>query len=808
MRTAGVFLSLGLVLAGWTAPPEAKRVYQPAPKAMGNPARVNPLPRVSLSPDGKHLLLAQGPRFDRLAMMSRPVLDLAGVLINPADYSTAHARIFESFKLIRMADRKEIAVPLPSGPKRFGLPVWSPDGRHFAFLRYPGGLVELFVSDTKKVWQLKGVRVNAAFGRPFSWMNNGTLLCQTVASLGSPPRRPRTEPGPAIRETQSARTPGRLAREYLNDTYEERLFKHYAMSQLEKVTLRGRRAKLGKPGIFLSYDVSPQGRFVLVKELHEPFPHHLPAQYFPRVTQVWDQQAKPLLISLNPYLERIKAGGVAVRPRGHHWRPTAPDTLTWVEALDRGDPNQPSEHRDRVMLLTFDKDAEPRELMRLEHRFSRIWWGEDSKVALVREYQSSRDWHRTWVVNPEATEPEEAKELLWDMSARERYQHPGMPWMRQLKTGHRAMRIYQGAILLNGLGASPKGDRPFLDRLDLATREVERLFESEPESYEAVMAVLKPDGQQFVTWHETAASPPNYHLRGDGATNRVVITKFVDPAPQLRKVTKRLIRYARPDGVELSCLLYLPPDYDPNDDEKELLPAILWAYPRHFAHGGVAGQVATTPYRYTRYNGASPIFMALEGYAVLDQVAMPVIGDQQSANDTFTQQIVSSARAAVDAVVEMGVVDHERVGVGGHSYGAFMAAMLLAHSDGLFQAGIAKSGAYNRTLTPFGFQDERRTLWQAPGLYLKMSPILNAASIEEPLLLIHGAEDKNPATAPEQSERLYRALKGNSGIARLVILPHEGHFYRAEESIGHVLHEMKGWFDKHVKNRPKSSARR
>jgi dipeptidyl aminopeptidase/acylaminoacyl peptidase len=312
---------------------------------------------------------------------------------------------------------------------------------------------------------------------------------------------------------------------------------------------------------------------------------------------------------------------------------------------------------------------------------------------------------------------------------------------------------------------------------------------------------MTDDGQEFVTRYETQTEHPNYFLRKVGDPERKPLTDIKDPAKSLREVTKKLISYSRDDGVKLNCMLHLPPGYDLSDPDRKRLPTILWAYPRAYTRDTVAGQVANSPHRFSTFAGASPRFLALEGYAVLDQVAMPIVGDPETANDTFAEQIVDNAEAVIDAVVEMGVCDRNRVGVGGHSYGGFMAVMLLANST-LFRAGVARSGAFNRTLTPFGFQNERRTLWQAPDMYLEMSPLLAVPKIRDPLLLIHGEEDNNPATTPDQTRQLYRAVKGNGGKARIVMLPHESHTYQARESVGHVLREMVKWFDKHVKGDP------
>jgi dipeptidyl aminopeptidase/acylaminoacyl peptidase len=394
----------------------------------------------------------------------------------------------------------------------------------------------------------------------------------------------------------------------------------------------------------------------------------------------------------------------------------------------------------------------------------------------------------------DADSPATPPKVVWDRSAQDRYNHPGTPLMKRLSNGQVVMHRHGDDIFLSGTGATPQGDRPFLARFNLKSSRSEEVYRSREESYERLVALLAEDGSRFLTRYETPDQPPNYFIRSAHGGGKEALTSFADPAPQLRGIRKELVRYKRKDGVDLSFTLYLPPDYRAGT----ALPTILWAYPIEFADAGVAGQVSGSPNRFTRFGGASHLFLALMGYAVLDNATMPVIGDPQTVNDTYIEQIVASAEAAIDKAVEMGVTDRARVGVGGHSYGAFMTANLLAHSR-LFKAGIARSGAYNRTLTPFGFQREQRSFWEAPQLYIKVSPFAHAEKIAAPLLLIHGGADTNPGTHLIQSERMYQAVKGNGGSVRYVRLPLEGHGYAARESIEHVLWEMLAWADKHVK---------
>jgi dipeptidyl aminopeptidase/acylaminoacyl peptidase len=395
-----------------------------------------------------------------------------------------------------------------------------------------------------------------------------------------------------------------------------------------------------------------------------------------------------------------------------------------------------------------------------------------------------------------------SKTLVSDLNVNDRYNDIGQPVSKLLPNGRNVIRQNGDEIFLTGTGASPQGDRPFFRRMNLKTLKTVEIWRSGNDEYEAFLGMVDDNGMNFLTRKESITEPPNVYLRQVCPQGQICtalayrqITEFKDPTPQLRGIKKQLVKYKRADGVDLSFTLYLPPNYK----EGTRLPTVVWAYPLEFTDASTAGQVSGSTNRFTQIGGISHLFFLLQGYAVLDDTTMPVVGDPLTVNDTFIKQIVDSAKAAIDKGVEMGVVDPDRVGVGGHSYGAFMTANLLAHSD-LFRAGIARSGAYNRTLTPFGFQSERRTFWEAPELYEKVSPFFYADKIKDPILLIHGEADNNQGTFPIQSERLFAAISGTGGTARLVMLPLEAHGYAAKESTEHTLYEMVNWFDKYVKN--------
>jgi dipeptidyl aminopeptidase/acylaminoacyl peptidase len=503
-----------------------------------------------------------------------------------------------------------------------------------------------------------------------------------------------------------------------------------------------------------------------------------------------------------PLADQVPINGVTTGPRSVRWRPGEPATLVWVKALDDGDPRKKVAHRDSVLTLKAPFAGEPVELFKTEHRFAGGGFGDKGGLMYFSDFDRDKRWQRTFVFYLD--KPDVAPKEISSRNQQDRYSDPGTPVTRVV-AGQRAILQNGDFIYLTGNGASPEGDRPFLDRLNLQTLKTDRIFRSDADSYEIVVALLSDDGKQFLTRRESPTEAPNYFVRtvpdptvaSHSAIGRRPLTQFPDPTPQLRGIKKQLITYKRADGVQCSFTLYLPPNYKAGTR----LPTVVWAYPLEFTDAGTASQVTGSSQRATSIGGPSHLFFLLEGYAVLDDATMPIVGTPETVNNTYVEQITMSAKAAIDKAVELGVTDPDRVGVGGHSYGAFMTANLLAHTD-LFRAGIARSGAYNRTLTPFGFQNERRTLWEAPDMYLKVSPFMYATKINEPLLMTHGEADDNTGTFPIQSERMYQALKGQGATVRLVMLPHEAHGYAGRESIEHVLYEMITWFDKYVKNAP------
>jgi dipeptidyl aminopeptidase/acylaminoacyl peptidase len=788
-------------LALLSSPLSAQTPYKTPPQVIVDILDAPPLPTASISPDRQWLLLLEQRSMPTIAELAAPMLRLAGNRINPRTSGQQLPGGTTGLVLKRVADGTERRITVPT-PAALSYISWSPDSRSVAFVQTRDSGLVLWVADaaTGQTRALTGATLNATNNPPCQWMPaGGSLLCEFIPDgRGPAPVAPQTPVGPTIQETRGRAAPAPTFEDLLKNHFDEQLFDYYFTTQLALVdAATGARNPVGKPAIFDRVDVSPGGEQVLVVRTVRPFSYLVPSGGFPQEIDVWNLKGDVVHhIASLVSSEGVPIRGVRTGPRGINWRPGTPATLVWAEALDGGDPRSKAQYQDRVVTLTAPFTAEPTELARLAKRYGGLLWDAQG-VGLLGEYDRERRWSKMWIVD--ATKPGAAPVLLFDRSAEDRYTDPGFPITRTMATGDFAIQRTGNWIYLTGTGASPQGDRPFLDRLNLVTKKTERLWRADTVHYESVVALLDDAGKSFVTRRESRAEPPNYFVRQ--GTNLRALTTFKDPAPQLTGIQKRLVTYTREDGVALSGTLYLPPGYTPGTR----LPVVMWAYPTEFASASAAGQVSAAPNRFNIIRGPSHLFFLTQGYAVLDDPKMPIIGGD-TANDHYVEQLVMSARAAVKAVVDAGVGDADRIGIGGHSYGAFMTANLLAHSD-LFRAGIARSGAYNRTLTPFGFQNEDRTFWEARQVYLRMSPFVYADSINEPILMTHGEADNNSGTFPINSERLFAAIKGLGGTARLVMLPNEAHGYAARESVLHTLAEMIDWFDRYVKNAPPRSGK-
>jgi len=757
-----------------------------------------PTPMTYLAPGGRFLVLRHHESHPPIAMLARPYRALAGIRIDPGLAGRRRLRRFTSMSVIAVADGAEQPLALPDGAQP-GPPVWAPDGQRFAFtMDRPDG-IGVWVADAGNgtASQVPGLIVRDVLGGDTSasstvrWSRDGQSLLVLAAPDGAP-RPPAPPAEPQIDETAGKRSQMATFTDLLRTPADEDAFEALATTQPCRVNpVTGERTVLGPPGLYHSAEDSPDGGYLLVHRLQRPFSFRVPWALFARRAEVWRADGAPVAVIADlPVSDEVPRQGVPIGPRLVSWEERAPASVVWVEALDGGDPVTPAKHRDRLFRLAAPFTGEPASVTDLQHRC--LGWYDLDRPGqlLLLEHDRDRRWLTTWLLDLAA--PADGR-VIFDLSADDAYGDPGTPLTMLRPDGSRTLLGDGSVIYLRGEGASPDGDHPFFDRFDLRTRTATRLHQSPPECTEHVLGFTGRGWAEMVIWHESPTEPPNLRVAGlDGSPPRP-LTAWPDPHPELTGIPRRLVMHDRGDGVALSGMLYLPPGHDPARDGR--LPLLLWAYPHDFGSADTAGQIRGSTAEFTRLTALGPVAFVLRGYAVLADATMPVIGDPETMNDTYLEQITAAAAAHIRALDEAGIIDPGRVAAAGHSYGGFMTANLLAHT-GLFAAGIARSGAYNRSLTPFGFQTERRSFWEAPAVYDRVSPFRYADQITAPLLLIHGEQDSNPGTYPIQSQRLFDAIRGTGGTARLVLLPYESHAYLARESVLHLLAEEFSWLER------------
>ena len=764
-----------------------------------------PEPGVSFSPDSNWMLFLDLDAMPDISDIARRRLRLAGVRIDPQSNARFRTSWFRGMSVRKLNDGSGRGKKIELGADaKIGWTRWSHDSKKFMFTQVSDSGTSLHVCfvESGKVQKLHD-NISTIMQSP-QWMPdaNHVMLLAVPESRGEEPTPPAAPAGPSIQESSGNKSPTRTYQDLLKTPHDEALFEYYVTTDLMVVDLEGKVAhKFPEPAIYFGANPSPDGKQMMVQKMQKPFSYLQTWRSFPHEISVTDFDGKEIYrVADVPMEENIPIEGVRLGRRRIDWMSARDATLIWGEALDGGDPNVEAPFRDQVMMLAAPFKADPTPIIKTEHRWFGADFYQDANRVSVTEYDRDKRWIRSLLYDLD--QPDNTPLTLVDRSIRDRYGDPGRVIQVPDSTGHFVALQKGDHIFRIGNGASPKGNLPFLDSQSLTSLETKRHWRCEEGALEAPTRIAGFAESQddamptpvLITNHEDTTSPPNYRKRDLSGDSFDLLTDFQDPTPQIRSIKKQLVTYKRKDGVPLSATLYLPGDYK----EGTKLPLLVWAYPQEFNDPSTAGQVSGSDARFTRMRGITHLTFLTQGYAIMDAATMPIVGDPETMNDTFIDQIVDSAQAAIDKAVEMGVADRNRVGVGGHSYGAFMTANLMAHCD-LFKAGIARSGAYNRTLTPFGFQSERRSYWDAKEIYHSISPFMHADKINEPLLLLHGDSDNNSGTFPIQSERLYQAIKGNGGTVRLVMLPYESHGYRSRQCVLQTQAEMVRWFDEHVK---------
>ncbi|WP_064713861.1 S9 family peptidase [Pseudoalteromonas mariniglutinosa] len=758
-------------------------------------------PSSYLSGDGQWLALFDRKRIETLDDLAKEELKLAGIKLNPANFSRSRPRTkFSGLQLKHIATGTVVEVNnLPQGVIRS--PKWSSNSEYLAFIVEQPTHANLWVynTQTKQARQLSDVALNSVLtATPYQWLPDSTAIVANLAvNLGKPRlTNDSNSVVPVIQQSSGQKAPARTYQNLLSNPFDEQQFKFYGQGQLSYIPMSGVASAIGQPALFKSFSISPDSTNILVASIDEPFSYQVPYSRFATTWQVWGMRGYALIeLAKQPLADNIPQGYDSVRTgrRDFQWRADQGAEVIWAQAQDGGDMKTDVPHHDYLYSLRSPFKREPKLFAKVERRFAGIEWANES-VALLTEWRFSDRQLRTYVIQPRNADRNRV--LFSERSYNDAYKDPGDVIYEHNDLGASVIKVVGGRyIFLRGNGASEQGNVPFLDQYDIKTNTSKRLWQSQAPYYERVRAMLDDEGERLITIRESKTEQPNFFIRDLDDDTLTQLTTFEHPYPAFKGVTKEFVRYKRDDGVELSGTLYLPPGYDKTQGP---LPVLMWAYPLEYKDKAVASQVRESPYEFTYVGYWGPMPYLAKGIAVFDDPKMPIVGvEGKEPNDLFRKQLVASAQAAVDVLVEKGIADKDKIAIAGHSYGAFMVANLLAHSD-LFKTGIARSGAYNRTLTPFGFQGEERDFWQAQDVYANMSPFFHAEKINEPMLMIHGQEDPNSGTFPMQSERMYAALKGLGKEARLVMLPYEAHGYRARKSLLHVLWEQEQWLDKYL----------
>lgn len=795
-----LFLNIGFIAFA-----QENLTYQKPSKSILDLADYERAPTVSMDTKKEYMLLMYRSTYKTLDDLNQEELRLGGLRINPITNISSTATYLNNLKIRKINSTAEIQVTgLPANPKISNI-LWSPNDKKILFSHTTATGVELWVIDvaTANATKLTEATLNANLGSPFSWfLDNETILVKMLPKNRQPLLDAKKDlpTGPIISNTSGEKSQNRTYPDMLKNKNDEINFENIVTSELYKVKLNGDAVLFKDAAMYFGERISPDGNYIMLTTIQKPFSYVVPLYRFPSRTIVYDARGKEIkTVNEVPLNEIIPKGFMAVRKgkREMAWRNDKPATLTYVTALDEGDPANKVEFRDEIFLWEAPFTSNPTSLAKTPQRFSDIIWGNDNVAVISDEWYDTRNT-KTYLINP--SNPSEQPKLITDRNAQDVYSDPGNFETKKNEYNKYVLAIESDNAFRIGDGYTKNGQFPFIDEFNLKTLKSKRVYTSTyKDKKEDLLEIEDFKSGKVLVQIQSKSEYPNYYFRNIKKQNSLTpITAFKNPFESIKNVSKEVIKYKRKDGVELSGTLYLPAGYD--KVKKEKLPLLIWAYPAEYKDKNSAGQVTQNSNEFTVPYYGSFVYWVTKGYAVLDDAAFPIIGEGTTEpNDNFISQLVDNAEAAIDAVDALGYINRKKVAVGGHSYGAFMTANLLTHSN-LFACGIARSGAYNRTLTPFGFQTEQRNYWEVPQVYNTMSPFMNADKMNTPILLVHGEADNNPGTFTLQTERYFQALKGLGANARMVILPKEAHSYVAKENILHLLWEQDQFLEKYLKN--------
>jgi dipeptidyl aminopeptidase/acylaminoacyl peptidase len=779
--------------------------YQKPSKSILDLVDYERAPSVSMDTKKEYMLLSYRNTYKTLDDLNQDEMRLGGLRINPTTNISSSVTYINNLKMRKIKDKNEIQVGgLPENAKITNL-SWSPNEKKIAFSNTTESGVALWVVDvaTAKATMLTEASVNANLGNPFSWYNDSENILVKMLPENRPAlldEKKNLPTGPIVSNASGAASSNRTYQDLLKNQRDELNFENIITAELYKVNLNGTKSLFKGADMYADENFSPDGNYIMISTIQKPFSYIVPLSRFPSKTVVFDKDGKEIKVVNEVALNEIMPKGFMATRTGKRnmgWRNDQAATLYFVQALDEGNPENKVDYRDEVLVWKAPFNENPSLLIKTKQRFAGIMWGNETTAIAMDQWYDTRNT-KTYLFNPSDVRQE--PKVISDRNSQDIYADPGNFETVKNGYGKQVLAIENNNMYLMGAGYTKNGQFPFISEFNLKNLQTKRIYTSSyTDKKEDLLSIEDFKKGEVLVQIQSKNEFPNYYFRNIYKKGQLTpITTFKNPFEGIKNVSKEVIQYKRKDGVALSGTLYLPAGYD--KAKKEKLPLLIWAYPAEFKDKNSAGQNNQNPNEFTLPYYGSFVYWVTKGYVVLDDAAFPIIGEGTTEpNDNFISQLVDNAEAAINAVDALGYINKKKVAVGGHSYGAFMTANLLTHSN-LFACGIARSGAYNRTLTPFGFQSEQRNYWEATDVYSEMSPFMNADKMKTPMLLTHGEADNNPGTFTLQTERYFQALKGLGAPVRMVILPKEAHSYVAKENILHLLWEQDQFLEKYLKN--------
>ncbi|KIA90392.1 S9 family peptidase [Kaistella jeonii] len=759
-------------------------------------------PSVMMDSKKNWMVFSYRNTYKTLEDLNQEEVKLGGLRINPVTNISSSVTYVNNLKVRKLKDKTEIQVKgLPENLKITNI-SWSPDERKIAFTNTVKDGVELWILDleTATAKKISSSNLNSNLGSPFIWFKDSENLLVKMLPKDRPAlldSKKDLPTGPIVSTSDGKVSQNRTYQDLLKNPQDEKNFEILTSAELYKIDLKGNATQFKEADLYAGLSFSPDGNYLMATTIKKPFSYIVPLSRFPMVTNVYDKNGS-LLKTVNevPLNEIMAKGFSSVRPgkRYMEWRDDQPSTLVYAEALDGGDQAKSVDFRDEIFIWEAPFSNAPKSFFKTKQRYAGLDWSNSDYAFVSEDWYDTRNF-KTYLIDLKNN----TSKVIEDRNSQDVYSDPGNFNKTKNQYGRNVIDIINNKAFLIGAGFTKDGQKPFIDEMDLKTQQKKRWYTSNlTGSKENLIDILDAQKGDILTVQQSANLYPNYFVRNIRSKKSTPVTAFPNPFESLKNVYKEVIKYKRNDGVELTGTLYLPANYD-RKNHTEKLPLLIWAYPTEYKDKNTAGQNTQNPNDFTFPSYGSFIYWVTKGYAVLDDAAFPIIGEGKTEpNDTFIPQLVANGKAAIDALDKLGYIDRNKVAVGGHSYGAFMTANLLTYSKD-YACGIARSGAYNRTLTPFGFQSEQRNYWDIPQIYNAMSPFMNADKMKTPLLLIHGDADNNPGTFTLQTERYFQALKNLGAPVRMVLLPKEAHGYAAKENIFHVLWEEDQFLEKCLK---------